>query len=491
MNSQLITNFGGNQSFRPTSEYAPRDEAELLTVLRECRGRRIRVIGRLHSWSEAPVADDVLINLQHFRSIDIEQRGDKTWVTAGAGCQIKRLLTELRRRADCTLPAHGLISEQTIAGIISTATHGSGQPSSSHFIDELRVATYDDSGEPVIRTIDSGDELRAARCSLGAHGVIVSVGFWARPQHNIEEVFREYAELGEVLAQEATFPRQQFYLIPSRWCFIAQHRRETSEPRGGWATLYRAYCFLNFDIGLHLLVCLVVRLLRSPKLVRFLFRNITTRLVKCNWRVIDDSAKMLIMEHEMFRHIECELFVRSSRLTEAVDFSVLLLKYFDGDAAALERTEIAEIQAMLPDVDVPALAGAYTHHYPICIRRVLPDDTLISMTAGASEPYYAISFISYARVHDRKGFMSFSRVASTLLAAKFDARPHWGKVCPLSPQEFERLYPNLPRFREVCKKFDPLGAFRNKWIDRVLFGDDGAAERSQRSSVSAAPAAEA
>jgi FAD/FMN-containing dehydrogenase len=240
MNSRTITNFGGNQSFRPASVYAPRDEGELLAVLRECRGRRIRAIGRLHSWSEAPVADDVLIDLQHFREIRIEPRGDKTWVTAGAGCQIKRLLTELRCQANCTLPAHGLISEQTIAGVISTATHGSGQPSSSHFIDELRIATYDETGEPVIRTINSGDELQAARCSLGALGVIVSVGFWARPQYNIEEVFQEYADLSDVLAQELAFPRQQFYLIPWRWCYIAQHRRETIKPLGGWATLYRA-----------------------------------------------------------------------------------------------------------------------------------------------------------------------------------------------------------------------------------------------------------
>ena len=332
MNSHLFTNFGGNQAFRPSSVYTPRNETELLEVLRACRGRRIRTIGRLHSWSEAPVAEDVLLDLRHFQDVRVEDRGGRTWVTAGAGCQIKRLLSLLARHAAATLPSLGLITEQTIAGAISTGTHGSGRPSMSHFMDEVRIATYDPAtGEPVIRTINGGDELRAARCSLGALGVIVSVGFWARPQYRVEECFRQYEDLATVLAREDEFPLQQFYLMPWSWRYFAQHRRETPMPRGGWATLYRLYFFLQFDIGLHLLVLMAARMVTSRRLARFLFPNVAPRLVIQNWNVIDDSHKMLVMEHELFRHIECEMFVPRSRLVEALDLVVPLLKYFDGD----------------------------------------------------------------------------------------------------------------------------------------------------------------
>ncbi len=163
MNSQSFTNFGGNQSFDPANVYAPRDETELLEVLRTCRGRRIRAIGRLHSWSEAPVATDVLIDLRYFQEVRVEQRDGRPWVTVGAGCQIKRILAELACQSAGTLPSLGLITEQTIAGAISTGTHGSGKPSMSHFIDEVRVAAYNPTtGEPTIHTIRGGDELRAA-----------------------------------------------------------------------------------------------------------------------------------------------------------------------------------------------------------------------------------------------------------------------------------------------------------------------------------------
>ena len=190
MNSRTMTNFGGNRTFRPELVYAPRDETELLEVLREVRGRRIRVIGKLHSWSEAAVAEDVLIDMRHFQAVRVENRDGRMWVVAGGGCQIKRLLAEIESQGGGTLPTLGLVTEQTIAGAISTATHGSGRPSMSHFIAEMRIATYDAAtGEPVIRVISEGDPLMAARCSLGALGVIVSVGFWARPQYNVEEHF--------------------------------------------------------------------------------------------------------------------------------------------------------------------------------------------------------------------------------------------------------------------------------------------------------------
>ena len=169
MSSRLFTNFGGNQTFTPTRVVTPRTEAELLDVLRDCRGRRIRVIGRLHSWSEAPVADDVLVDLRHFQDVNVELRGGKNWVTAGGGCQIKRLLAELKRQDAGTLPSMGLITEQTIAGAISTATHGSGNPSMSHFVDEVRVATYDPAtGEPMIRTINEGRRTSGRRAARSA-----------------------------------------------------------------------------------------------------------------------------------------------------------------------------------------------------------------------------------------------------------------------------------------------------------------------------------
>ena len=54
-------NFGRNQVLRPSAAYTPSDEQEVLQILDRHNGQRIRAVGRLHSWSEAVLSDDVLM----------------------------------------------------------------------------------------------------------------------------------------------------------------------------------------------------------------------------------------------------------------------------------------------------------------------------------------------------------------------------------------------------------------------------------------------
>jgi L-gulonolactone oxidase len=284
----VITNFGGNVEFQPAVARVPQSEQEVLAILREHRGRQIRAIGRLHSWSQAIVGDDVLLDLRSLDSVGLESNATGqavAWI--GAGCQIKRVLAELERLGGHTLPSVGLISEQSIAGAISTATHGSGKHSLSHYVSAIRLATYDDkSGEPVLRTITAGPELQAARCSLGCLGIIVAVQVQVRPQYFVEEHLRAYQTLDEVLAAENEYPLQQFYLLPWRWTYLAQHRQEVAGPRSWHAPLYRAYWFSFIDLGLHLVLLLLVQLLRSPALIRAFYRWLVMLTVVRGWRVV-------------------------------------------------------------------------------------------------------------------------------------------------------------------------------------------------------------
>lgn len=467
---QLVVNFGRNVTFQPQVMVAPRSEDEVLQILGQYAGRQVRAMGRLHSWSEAPRGDDVLLDLRHMSGVQTEERYGRVWATIGAGCQMNHVLAELERQAGVTLPSVGLITEQSIAGAIATGTHGSGKSSLSHYIDEVRVATYDAAtGEPVIRTISDGPELRAARCSLGCLGVIVSVGLWARPQYNVEEYFRRHESFDEVLAAEVGYPLQQFFLIPWSWDFYGQHRREVTQPRSWLAPLYRLYFFLTFDLGLHLVLQVLAKWWRSRWGTHFFFRCVLPWTVIPRWKVIDKSQDMLVMKHELFRHIEIEVFFKRSRLSAAIPFVVELLRHFDGEPNALSLDTQERLQSLgMLDSLVPR-AGSYTHHYPICVRRVLPDDTLMSMASSDDEDYYALSFISYARSSDRDGFFQFAEHLARTTAALFHARPHWGKFCPIDSETLAALYPHIDEFRSVCSRIDPTGCFCNEWASRLLF----------------------
>src|SRR5216683_1616413 len=54
--------------------------------------------------------------------------------------------------------------------------------------------------------------------------------------------------------------------------------------------------------------------------------------------------------------------------------------------------------------------------------------------------------------------------------APFKARPHWGKLFTTSPAELKSIYEKMPEFVQLSKKYDPQGKFRNEFLNRNIFG---------------------
>jgi xylitol oxidase len=53
--------------------------------------------------------------------------------------------------------------------------------------------------------------------------------------------------------------------------------------------------------------------------------------------------------------------------------------------------------------------------------------------------------------------------------APLGARPHWGKLFTMPPQQLHANYEKLPKFVALCKKFDPQGKFRNEFLNANVF----------------------
>lgn len=463
-----IKNFGRNLEFTPAHRLAPTSVEEVLAILDEHRGKNFRAIGALHSWSDAPREEAVVLDMRHFEEVRVEQRGDETWAVIGAGCRIKHAVAVLDRQG-LSLPTLGLITEQSIAGAAATGTHGSGRHSISHYVDEVTFAHFDPaSGEPTVARISEPNTLRTARCSLGCLGIVLSVGIRARAQYQVEEHFRLHDQLQPVLDAEREYPLQQFYLLPHVWKYLVQHRCETSRRRSYLAPLYQVYWYLCVDLGLHACLLLLARILKIRRLIEFFYRHVALNTVIRNWYVVDKSPRILTMEHELFRHIEIEMFVRGDHLPAALDFTKALLQYAMG-LGELQADWLVQARELGVADGLEQLRGAYVHHYPICVRKVLADDTTLSMASSEQQPYYALSFISYVWPSDRAGFLLFAQVLSHLAARMFGARPHWGKVCPVDHNMVAQLYPELGAFRECCRRFDPDGAFTNDWARQTIF----------------------
>ncbi|MBD3675986.1 MAG: FAD-binding protein [Planctomycetaceae bacterium] len=466
-----VENFGRNVRFEPRTICIPGSVSELIETINREKPEHIRVIASGHAWSPLIETDDFLVDLKFLNQVEVFEEHGETLVRIGGGCQIKHLI-EILNQSGVTLPSIGLITEQRIAGAISTGTHGSGKHSLSHYVRSLSIVCYEEeSEEAVLKTIDAGPELQAARCSLGCLGIIVEVVMPCIPQYLVAEGWTVHEKFEDAFQREAISPLQQFFLLPHSWKYYCQERvvsQRTSRSTFAW--LYSIYWWLCFDLGMHLGILLSARWCRSKTLVRFLFRRVVPIFVPRWGATTDRSDRILTMEHELFRHLELELFVLGESLSAAADYVKRVLRFADSGTDTLTDDEKRQLEEWGLDVAYQSLRESYTHHYPICFRKIKADETMISMSSGSEVTWYSLSLITY--VEPRGRFYDLATFLTRSMARMYGARIHWGKWFPKEHVEVISNYPRLEEFRTVAQKYDPREVFRNEFIDRVIFDNE-------------------
>ncbi|WFD02019.1 hypothetical protein MOBT1_000702 [Malassezia obtusa] len=186
----------------------------------------VRAIGRVHSPSDLPFSLGWSIRMDEMQGV-VQVDSDACTATVLGGTYLETI-TQILAAHDPPLGMKNLgsISQQTIAGAISTATHGSGIqfPVISAQVERLElVCPFEDGTQVVACSRSERPELfNATLCGLGATGIIVSVTLSVSPAFRLEQVTEDVplsALLGntpspsmlqpEILAREpyATFTR--------------------------------------------------------------------------------------------------------------------------------------------------------------------------------------------------------------------------------------------------------------------------------------------
>src|SRR3954453_18809992 len=163
-------NWSGSQQAAPKHFARPSSRHELAGLVASAPGP-IRVAGAGHSFSGGVVTDGTLLSLDALaRVLDADHASGL--VRVEGGIRLRALSRELHARG-LAMPNLGDIDTQSLAGALATGTHGTGTrlPNLSGQLVSVELVLADGSE----RTIDGGDELLAARVSLGALGVIVAV----------------------------------------------------------------------------------------------------------------------------------------------------------------------------------------------------------------------------------------------------------------------------------------------------------------------------
>lgn len=185
-------NWARTLSFTPDRFCQPesvQDVVDIVTEARKTPGRCVRIQGAedSHSWSQFTVTRDVLVNLDKLNKPLIADILKKRY-TIQAGVRIKDLV-KILAKDNLGLQNTGSIMEQSIAGAISTGTHGTGARLGNLATQIVGMKLVNGKGE-VVELQEGDDRLKTARVNFGALGIIVEVTIQCVDNRDLE--FKAY-----------------------------------------------------------------------------------------------------------------------------------------------------------------------------------------------------------------------------------------------------------------------------------------------------------
>jgi L-gulonolactone oxidase len=419
------TNWSGVVTCRPLRVERPRNTDELVAAVRAAP--RLRVAGSGHSFSEVAATDDVLLSLEDYATPWSLDAGTGT-ATVPGGARLDRVNRFLHERGRA-LANLGDIDRQTVAGAVSTGTHGTGlgPPSLSAQVDGLTLVTA--AGDVLECAADGdADVLRAAQVGLGALGVVAEVRLRTVPAFALR--YRKWrATLDEAVSDLPRRAREhrhlEFFWLPGADVVEMKALDATEEaPRGRRARNLDNLLAENAGLGL---LCALGR--RWPARVPDLVRR-AARLIR-EGEGVDWSHRVFCSRRWVHFH-EMEYAVPLAALPEVV----------------------GELRAWLSR-DRPPLC------IPIEVRVLAAEDPWLSMAQGRESAFVAVH--AHRGLDHRPVFAGAEEVFR-----RHAGRPHWGKAHTRAYAELRPLYPAWDRFQEVRRRLDPRGAFTSPHVARVL-----------------------
>jgi L-gulono-1,4-lactone dehydrogenase len=419
------TNWGGNQRCSPAAIEEPASEAEVCDAVRRARsaGRVVRVAGSGHSFSDVVPTDGVLLRLGALNRV---VRVDGDLATVQAGMTLHELGAALAERG-LALENQGDIDAQTVAGALVTGTHGTGARFRNLAANVVGMRLVDGRGEA---RAPEGDDLRAARVSVGALGAITEVTLRCVPLfavHRVDEIrpLRETLDALDHLVE--THDHLELFVFP--YTDVAIVRASTREAPGAATTpSWRAH--LQEDVVENAVLGAACRLgRRVPRAIPSINRTLMRAMSRSEKR---DLAHRVYATRRAVRFTESEYAVPREHGRDLAE------RVLDGIRTRGIRTG-----------------------FPIEVRFVAGDDAFLSPAGGRDTCYVAVH--QFEGMYDQTLFDLLEG-----LADRHGGRPHWGKRHTQTAATLAPRYPRWADFQAARDGLDPDRVFTSAAIARVL-----------------------
>ena len=423
-------NWTGDQRCRPAELVRPRDRDELAAAVAAAAaaGRRVSVAGSGHSFTEAALTGGTMVDVAALRgTIDADRSSGL--VRVGAGTRLADLNEELHRLG-LAMENLGDIDRQTVAGAISTATHGTGAKlrNISAQVEAVEMVLADGG----VRELDAAEPelLRAARVGVGALGAISAVTLRCVPAFVLRRV-------------DSPAPREEVF--------------DAFDERAAANDHFELFTFPYADSAL----VLERNRVEGPPRPRGRLASYLNDVVLENWALEALSAAGRAFPGAI---------PRLSRLAAALASGGKTIDRSDRVFASQRRVRFTEMEYAVPRehgleaarrVIEWVRSNRYPVFFPIEMRVVAGDDAPLSPSYQRDTTYIAVH--QYRRMQWRPYFEAVEAIMDD-----YGGRPHWGKRHFQTAATLAPRYPAWAEFQAARDELDPERVFGNDYASAVL-----------------------
>jgi FAD-linked oxidoreductase len=423
-------NWTGDQSCRPAELVRPRDRGELASTIAAAAaaGRKVSVAGSGHSFTDTALTGGTMVDAAALRGTIDADRSSRL-VKVGAGTRLADLNEELHRLG-LAMENLGDIDRQTIAGAISTGTHGTGAKlrNISAQVEAVELVLADGG----VRELDASEPalLRAARVGVGALGAISAVTLRCVPAFVLRRV-------------DSPAPREEVL--------------DAFEERAAANDHFELFTFPYADSAL----VLERNRVEGPPRPRGRFASYLNDVVLENWALEAFSAAGRVFPGAI---------PRLSRLAAALASGGRTIDRSDRVFASQRRVRFTEMEYAVPRRHGPEAArrviewvrsNRYPVFFPIEMRVVAGDDAPLSPSHERDTSYIAVH--QYRGMRWRPYFEAVESIMDD-----YGGRPHWGKRHFQTAATLAPRYPAWAEFQAARDELDPERVFSNDYAERVL-----------------------
>jgi FAD-linked oxidoreductase len=426
-------NWGRSAQVRPLRVERPRspEGVQRAVTAALAHGLGIKAVGAGHSFTGIAIAPGVLLELDDMQGlVSADQQSGR--VTLLAGTRLHRI-PALLAPYGLAMENLGDIDRQSIAGAVSTGTHGTGAGFGGLATQVVGVTVVTASGDFLrVDENNSPELLPAVSLGLGALGIIVEITLQCVPAYALSAV-DEPAPLADVLAtlddRVASSDHFEFYWFPHTE--VALTKRQTRMPestrRQPLPVVGRWIDETLLSNGVYRMICAGAQLVPA---ITPPFNRLAVTLTG-DRQYVDRSHRVLTQSRTVrFREMEYALPAEN------------VIPAFCAVKELIEQR-------------------GWRIEFPIEVRFAAEDDRWLSTAHGRATGYIAVH--RYWRADPTAYFEAVEQIM-----LEHGGRPHWGKLHTLDAAQLRDRYPRFDDFVALRDRLDPERRFANRYLDRVL-----------------------